>query len=101
MKIIPQPQKLVKISGNFTLDCDCFVFCDAKFSSLAERLATMIYDSCNITVTLTDEIDQAKIIFNSDDSIPREGYHIMLAQSGHATVTAKRRFRLLLCGGNA
>ena len=88
MKIIPQPQKLVKISGNFTLDCDCFVFCDAKFSSLAERLATMIYDSCNITVTLTDEIDQAKIIFNSDDSIPREGYHIMLAQSGHATVTA-------------
>ena len=88
MKIIPQPQKLLKISGNFTIDNDCFLFCSDRFSSQAKRLADMIYHSCKITVTLTDEIDRAKIIFNSDDNIPREGYHIMLSQGDLATVTA-------------
>lgn len=88
MKIIPQPQKLLKISGNFTIDNDCFLFCSDRFSSQAKRLADMIYHSCKITVALTDEIDRAKIIFNSDENIPREGYHIMLSQGDLATVTA-------------
>lgn len=88
MKIIPQPQKLVKICGSFTINQDCYVYCDDKFVNVAKNFAALAQSSCKFVFSFTDEIDNAKIIFNEDETVPAEGYHIMLSQGGLATVTA-------------
>lgn len=84
MKIIPQPKKLEKIRGQFKIAQDDAIFCDAQFKPQAERFAAMVERRAGISLTFTDEINVAKIIFSKDEA-PEENYFIMLSQ-GVATV---------------
>ncbi len=90
MKIIPQPKKLEKLHGQFKIEQNDAIFCDGRFRMQAERFAAMVQNYSGITLTFTDEINAAKIIFSKDDK-PEENYLIMLSQ-GVATVK---------CGGKS
>ena len=85
MNIIPQPKKLEKISGQFTIEQGDTVYCDDQYRLQVERFAQMVEYSANISLILTDEIDSAKIIFSKDDSNTKDSYFIMLSQ-GVATI---------------
>ena len=80
MKIIPQPKKFEKICGSFTINQDCYIYCDKEFKSQAERLVGMVLTSTGINVTFTDEIDNAKIIFSKYEDCGDEAYIVMLSQ---------------------
>lgn len=85
MKIIPQPKKIEKLSGSFSIEQGDVIFCDEQLKSQAVRFAQMVHNSANISLEFTDEIDAAKIIFTRVEQALAEGYFIMLSQ-GVATV---------------
>lgn len=85
MKIIPQPKKLEKISGNFSINDGDVVFCDELFKQQVERFMHMVEQSLAISLIFTDDIGSAKIIFTKDDNCVSDGYFIMLSQ-GVATI---------------
>lgn len=85
MKIIPQPKKIEKISGNFSIEQGNVIFCEEQFKKQADRFAQMVEKCANITLTFTDEIDAANIIFTRDEQACAESYFIMLSQ-GVATI---------------
>lgn len=85
MKIIPQPKKIEKISGSFSIEQDNLVFCDEQFKKHASRFIAMVEHCAGIVLRYTDEIDSAKIIFTHDVKATAESYFIMLSQ-GVATI---------------
>lgn len=85
MKIIPQPKKVEKISGTFSIEQGDAVFCDIQFKPQATRFVELVSSSADLSLVFTDEIDNAKIIFSKDDATHAESYLIMLSQ-GVATI---------------
>lgn len=85
MKIVPQPKKIEKISGNFVINQDDVIYCDGQFCRQAHRFADMIRECAGITLNFSEEITDAKIIFACYDKALPESYFIMLSQ-GVATI---------------
>lgn len=85
MQITPQPKKIEKINGNFSLANGDLIYCDEQFATLAQRFTELMSRNFNLTLNFTDEIGDAKIIFSYDNNTPKEGYFVMLSQ-GVATV---------------
>lgn len=85
MKIIPQPRKIEKISGQFNIENGDVIFCDKQFLCQVQRFVHMVERSAEMSLAFTEDIGEAKIIFSYDESTPAEGYFIMLSQ-GVATI---------------
>ena len=87
MKILPNPQKLVNISGSFFIDGNSKVYSDGAFDKQTSRFVELVERSCDFRLQLTDVIEEAQIIFNKGEQCHSEGYVVMISQ-GVATVTA-------------
>ena len=87
MYIIPNPQKIEKMSGSFSITKDSKIYCNSEFASQAKRFATLIEQCCGVSLQFTDVIEEAQIIFAKSDKTDPEGYTLMISQ-GVATVNA-------------
>ena len=87
MKILPNPQKFVNISGSFFIEPNSKVYTDGAFDNQVARFVELVANSCGFTLAYTSVIEEAQIIFNRDEQCPTEGYTVMISQ-GLATVTA-------------
>ena len=85
MKIIPQPKKIEKISGSFSIEQGDTIYCDQQFKKQAFRFVEMVKACSGISLDFIEEIDVAKFIFVSYDKALPESYFIMLSQ-GVATI---------------
>ncbi|MCH5156375.1 MAG: beta-N-acetylhexosaminidase [Clostridiales bacterium] len=87
MQILPNPYKVEKLSGTFSLTKDSVIYYNSDFSAQAKLFARLVEQSCGDCLSFTDEIEQAQIIFAKNDNTHSEGYTLMISQ-GVATVNA-------------
>lgn len=87
MHIIPQPKKIERLNGSFCIDADCRIHANPLFVAQAQRFASLVEASCGFLPTVTDELEQSRIIFNLDETYPVEQYSVMISD-GVATVIA-------------
>ena len=87
MNILPNPYKTEKLSGSFSITSNSKIFCNSVFLAQAQRLASLVQESCGILLQFTDVIEEAQIIFALSDLADCEGYTLMISQ-GVVTVNA-------------
>ena len=62
MKIIPQPKKIEKISGSFSIEQGDTIYCDQQFKKQAFRFVEMVKACSGISLDFIEEIDVAVMI---------------------------------------
>ena len=87
MNILPNPHKIEKLSGSFSLTDSSKIYCNVEFRVQAQRFAHLIHDCCGMELQFTDVIEDAQVIFAHSDKADPEGYTLMISQ-GVATVNA-------------
>ena len=87
MKILPNPQKSENISGAFFVDENSKIYSDGSFDRQVNRFVSLVQESTGFSLSFTDVIEEAQIIFNHIEECPAEGYVVMISQ-GVATVSA-------------
>lgn len=87
MNIIPQPLKTVKLNGCFTIDADVVVYCHAEYADEVRVFTDFVSSTCGFQLQVTQNIEEAQIIFNHNARCLPNQYLIMINE-GLATITA-------------
>ncbi len=87
MHIIPQPKKIARLEGNFSIKGSAVIYTDDAFVEQAKRFADLVKDSCDLSLEFTKDISQADIIFNRNEKYVEEQYYLMISD-GILTVTS-------------
>lgn len=81
MYILPRPQKVERLAGQFVIDDTTKVFCHPDFQSVAQFFVSQV-KSCNgLELQFSNDIQDSQIHFVWEQGFPNEGYQINISQS--------------------
>ncbi len=80
MKIIPNPQKIVKFSGEFVIENNDTLYCDEALLPVAKLFAQLVESSNGTQLQLVDDMQCAKIILSVDCDLQENAYVLMINQ---------------------